>query len=73
MAAVAAASIRRHSALDRRCFMRSFAGTLAVCALMPTIGYGTLARLDSDAKRDAFDDAHEILAQIEAHTDRNAA
>jgi len=73
MAAVAAASIRRHPALDRRCFLRSSAGALAVFALMPTIGYGTLARLDSDYKRDAFDDAHEILVQLEGRPDRDTA
>jgi len=66
VAAIAAASLRRHPALGRRCFLRSSAGLLAVLALMPTIGYGTLARLDSDYKRDAFDDAHEILVQLEA-------
>jgi endonuclease/exonuclease/phosphatase family metal-dependent hydrolase len=66
MAAVAAASIRRFPALDRRSFLRSSAGVLAASALIPAIGYGTLARLDSDYKRDAFDDAHEILARIEA-------
>ncbi len=71
VAALAAASIRRHPALDRRGFMRSFAGTLALGALMPTIGYGTLARLDSDSKRDAFDDARSVLAQLEAYDGRN--
>jgi hypothetical protein len=35
-------------------------------ALVPAVGYGTLARLDSDDKRDAFDDANEILDRLQA-------
>lgn len=73
IAAVAAAGIRRHPALDRRSFLRSSAGALAAFALMPTIGYGTLARLDSDYKRDAFDDAHEILGRLEGRSGRGTA
>jgi len=71
LAAVAAAGIRRIPALDRRGFLRSFASTLAVGALMPTFGYRTLARLDSDYKRAAFNDADDVLVKLEAHTDRN--
>jgi endonuclease/exonuclease/phosphatase family metal-dependent hydrolase len=66
LAAVAAASVQRFPALDRRCFLGSSAGFMAALALMPAIGYGALARLDSDYKRDAFNDAHEILARFEA-------
>lgn len=64
--AVLAAGLRRHPALDRRRFLRMSAGAFSICAVLPAVGYGTLARLDSDYKRDAFDDAHDILAQIEA-------
>ncbi len=67
LAAVVAAGLRRHPALDRRRFLRSSAGALALFSLTPAVGYGTLARLDSDHKRDAFDDARDILAQLEAH------
>jgi endonuclease/exonuclease/phosphatase family metal-dependent hydrolase len=70
--AVLAAGIRRHPAIDRRRFLRTSAGALALFALMPAVGYGTLARFDSDYKRDAFDDAHDILAQLEARLDRTA-
>ena len=65
-AAVLAAGMRRHPEIDRRRFLRSSAGVLALFALTPAIGYGTLARLDSDYKRDAFDDARNILTQLEA-------
>lgn len=65
-AAVLAAGMRRHPEVDRRRFLRGSAGVLALFALTPAIGYGTLARLDSDYKRDAFDDARDILAQLEA-------
>lgn len=66
VAAVVAAGMRRHPALGRRRFIKSAAGAMAAVALMPTVGYGMLARLDSDYKRDAFDDARQILAQIES-------
>ena len=65
-AAVLAAGARRHPVLDRRRLLRTSAGALALFALTPAVGYGTLARLDSDYKRNAFDDAHGILAQLEA-------
>lgn len=65
-AAVLAAGLRRHPVLDRRRLLRTSAGALALFALTPAVGYGTLARLDSDYKRNAFDDAHGILAQLEA-------
>jgi endonuclease/exonuclease/phosphatase family metal-dependent hydrolase len=66
VAAVVAAGIRRHPAVHRRRFIKSAAGAVAAVALMPTVGYGMLARLDSDYKRDAFDDARQILVQIES-------
>jgi hypothetical protein len=72
MGAVLAAGLRRHPALDRRRFLQSSAGVLAVIALTPAVGYGTLARVDSDRKRDAFDDAHDILAQLEARPNETA-
>ena len=62
-----AAGLRRHPALDRRCFLRTSAGALALFALAPAIGYGTLARVDSDYKRHAFDDARAVLAHLEAN------
>lgn len=72
IAAIVAAGIRRHPSLDRRRFLRATSGTLAVLALTPAIGYGALARVDSDQKRSAFDDAHDILAQLKASPDRTA-
>jgi endonuclease/exonuclease/phosphatase family metal-dependent hydrolase len=72
MGAVLAAGLRRHPFLDRRRFLQSSAAVLAVLALTPAIGYGTLARVDSDNKRDAFDDAHHILAQLEARPNGTA-
>jgi len=71
-AAVVAAGIRRHPSLDRRRFLRAATGTLALFALTPAIGYGALARVDSDQKRSAFDDAHDILAQLQADPDSTA-
>jgi endonuclease/exonuclease/phosphatase family metal-dependent hydrolase len=71
-AAIVAAGMRRHPALDRRRFLRASAGALALFALTPAVGYGALARLDSDYKRNAFDDARGILAQLEARPDRTA-
>ena len=37
------------------------------------VGFGTLARLDSDQKRDAFDEGHEILVELAAQPDRRSA
>jgi len=71
-AAIVAAGMQRHPALDRRRFLRASAGALALFSLTPAVGYGALARLDSDYKRNAFDDAHGILAQLEAHPHRTA-
>jgi len=66
LGAVLAAGLRRHPTLHRRRFLRVSAGALALFALTPAIGFGALARVDSDDKRDAFDDANAVLAQIEA-------
>lgn len=68
MGAVLVAGLRRHPVVERRRFLRTAAGALALFALTPAVGYGTLARLDSDYKRDAFDDAREVLALLEAHS-----
>lgn len=64
--ALLVAGLRWHPALDRRRFLRTSASALALFALMPAVGYGTLARFDSDYKRNAFDDAYQILAQLES-------
>jgi endonuclease/exonuclease/phosphatase family metal-dependent hydrolase len=66
LGAMMAAGLRRHPDVDRRRFIRTSIGALAVLALAPAVGYGALARVDSDYKRNAFDDAHEVLAQLEA-------
>jgi endonuclease/exonuclease/phosphatase family metal-dependent hydrolase len=64
--AVLAASLQRDPVLDRRRFLRAAAGAVAFASLAPAIAYATLARLDSDQKRNAFDDARDVLAQLEA-------
>jgi endonuclease/exonuclease/phosphatase family metal-dependent hydrolase len=69
--AVLAASLRRSSALDRRHFLRTAASVIAFGSLAPAIGYTTLARFDSDSKRDAFDGAQQILAALEATSQRS--
>jgi hypothetical protein len=63
-AAALAAGLRRHPALDRRRFLRVSSHVAAFIALAPAIGYGTLARFDSDYKRNAFDDARNVLAEL---------
>lgn len=65
-AAVGAAAVRRSPACDRRRFLRLGANAAALTALGPAIGLGTLARLDSDRKRDAFDVAHAVLARLQS-------
>jgi endonuclease/exonuclease/phosphatase family metal-dependent hydrolase len=70
-AAVLAASLRRTPALDRRHFLRGAASVLALASLAPAIGYTTLARVDSDSKRDAFDGAQQVLAALEATSQRS--
>ena len=64
--AVLAANLQRDPIVDRRRFLRGGVGALALAALAPAAGYTTLARFDSDSKRDAFDDARDVLAQLEA-------
>lgn len=65
-ASLLAAGLRRHPSLDRRHFLRGAASISALFALAPALGYGTLARVDSDYKRNAFDDADDVLAQLES-------
>jgi endonuclease/exonuclease/phosphatase family metal-dependent hydrolase len=65
LGAALAVGLRRHPAIQRRRFLRTSSAALALFALTPAIGYGALARVDSDNKRDAFDDANEILVQLE--------
>jgi hypothetical protein len=65
LGAALAVGLRRYPAIRRRHFLRTSSAALALFALAPAIGYGALARVDSDNKRDAFDDANEILVQLE--------
>jgi endonuclease/exonuclease/phosphatase family metal-dependent hydrolase len=64
--AALAAGMRRLPALDRRSFLRGAATAFAGISLAPAFGYTTLARVDSGQKRDAFDDAQAVLAQLES-------
>jgi endonuclease/exonuclease/phosphatase family metal-dependent hydrolase len=64
--AVLAANLQRDPIVDRRRFLRGAVGALALASLAPAAGYTTLARFDSDSKREAFDDAHSVLARLEA-------
>ena len=63
--AALAASLRKDPWLTRRRFLKSMTGVVAFASLAPAAGYGTLARVDSDSKRGAFDDAREVLARLE--------
>ena len=65
-AALAAAMVARHPAVDRRAFLRGAVQGTAMLALVPAVGFGTLARLDSDRKRDVFSDARAFLAALES-------
>lgn len=65
-AAIAAAGLRRHPAVDRRAFLRGTAQAATLLALAPALGFGTLARYDSDQKRDVFIDARSFLNRLEA-------
>ncbi|MCW9079308.1 MAG: hypothetical protein OQK74_09050, partial [Gammaproteobacteria bacterium] len=56
--------------VDRRRFLRGGAKAAAVLAVGPALAFGSLARLDSDRKRDAFDDAHAVLASLEGDSVR---
>lgn len=65
-ASAVTASLYQDPAMDRRRFLRCTLGGLAIACLGPAAGFAALARVDSDQKRDAFDDARAVLAQIEA-------
>ncbi|MFK7895553.1 MAG: endonuclease/exonuclease/phosphatase family protein [Myxococcota bacterium] len=67
-AALLAAGFRRHPSLHRRAFLRGATSGAALAALAPAVGFGALARVDSDVKRDAFEDARSILVQMETGT-----
>lgn len=71
-AAVAAAFLRRTDPVDRRRFLRAGIDVLTVGALAPAVGLGTLARLDSDDKRDAFEEARRVLAGLREEVSRSA-
>jgi endonuclease/exonuclease/phosphatase family metal-dependent hydrolase len=73
VAGALACGLRRLPTMGRRRFLRGVASAAAWGALVPAIGFGALARLDSDEKRDAFDEGHEILAQLAARPDRGSA
>jgi len=66
MAAIAAAGLRRHPAVDRRAFLRGTAQAATLLALAPALGFGTLARIDSDQKRDVFVEARAFLNELAA-------
>jgi hypothetical protein len=69
--AALAAAVRRHPRIDRRRFLRGMAGATATIALAPALGFTTLARLDSDHKREAFDEARQILTKLRASSARS--
>lgn len=66
LAALAAAGLGRHPAVDRRAFLRGAARAATVLAVVPAAGFGALARFDSDQKREAFDDARALLRELES-------
>ncbi len=64
--ALLAAGARYAEPVDRRRFLR-FGATAAVgVAAIPAAGYGALALLDADKKRDAFSEARGVLARLAA-------
>ncbi len=65
LAALASAGLRRVPAVDRRTFLRGAAQAATVLTVVPAIGFGALARVDSDEKRDVFADARAYLQQLE--------
>jgi endonuclease/exonuclease/phosphatase family metal-dependent hydrolase len=65
LAALAASGLRRHPAVDRRAFLRGAVRAATVLAVVPAVGFGALARVDSDQKRDAFADARALLRELE--------
>ena len=66
LATIGAAGLRRHPVVDRRTFLRGATQGTALLALGPAVGFGTLARFDSDDKRGVFNDARQFLAELEA-------
>ncbi|MEZ4332359.1 MAG: endonuclease/exonuclease/phosphatase family protein [Myxococcota bacterium] len=70
LASLLGAGLRRHPAVDRRQFLRSAVQGTAVVALAPAFALGTLARVDSDHKRDVFSDARAFLTDLEARQAR---
>lgn len=69
--AALAASVRRHPRIDRRRFLRGIAGATATISLAPALGFTTLARLDSDHKREAFAEARQVLTKLRASSARS--
>lgn len=69
--AALAAGLGRHPAVDRRGFLRGAARATALTALAPAFGFGALARLDSDQKRDVFADARAFLTELETRIARS--
>lgn len=65
LAAIGAAGVGRHPAVDRRAFLRGAVQGTALLSLAPALGFGTLARFDSDDKRGIFNDARAFLAELE--------
>lgn len=70
IAALAAAGLQRHPSVDRRAFLRGAARAASVVALAPALGFGALARVDSDRKRDVFADARGFVSELEAQLAR---
>lgn len=68
--ALLACGVRRTAVVDRRRLLRAGARAAAVLAVGPALAFGSLARLDSDRKRDAFDDAYAVLALLEGDVGR---
>lgn len=69
-AAAFACGARRIPAIDRRGLLRGAANAAAAFAVGPAVVFGSLARLDSDEKREAFDDAYAVLAALERDPNR---
>lgn len=70
LASLLAAGLCRHPVVDRRAFLRSTVQGTAALALAPAFALGTLARVDSDHKRDVFSDARAFLSELEAEQTR---
>lgn len=60
------AGLCRHPDVDRRSFLRGAFQGASVVALAPAFALGSLARFDSDHKRDVFSDARDFLSDLEA-------